>query len=90
MTCASHLGMREVAVAIVYRLNLLPSIATLGVSDLFAEAASKLCEEVTVLTGGCLCVEVQLGDLAGEQRLPLGIERRDVAFGVLDLPRDAK
>jgi hypothetical protein len=33
MTCASHLGMREVAVAIVYRLNLLPSIATLGVCN---------------------------------------------------------
>jgi hypothetical protein len=61
-----------------------------GVGDLLAKAGGQFGEEVAVFSGGGFGVEVQLGDLAGEQRVPLGIERGDVALGVLDLARDAQ
>jgi hypothetical protein len=61
-----------------------------GICDLLAEAGGELGEEVAVFAGGGFGIEVQLGDFAGEQRVPLGIEGGDVALGVPDLARDAE
>jgi hypothetical protein len=58
--------------------------------NLPAEARGEFREDVAVFAGGSLGVEVELGDLTGEQRVPLGIEGRDVAFGVVDLADDSK
>ncbi len=54
------------------------------------EAGCQFGEEVAVLTGCGLGVGMQLGDLAGEQCVPLGLERGDVPLSVLDLARDAE
>src|SRR5580692_8344178 len=64
--------------------------AALGIGDLLAEAGGKLGEEIAVFAGGRFGVEVQLRDVPSEQRVPLSIEGGDVAFGVLDLARDAE
>ena len=61
-----------------------------SISDLLAEAGSKLGEHVAVFAGGCFSIKVQLGDLSCEQRAALGIERGDIALGVLDLARNAE
>src|SRR5271168_702450 len=64
--------------------------AALGIGDLLAEAGRELGEEVVVFAGGGFGVEVQLGDVAGEQRVPLGLDGGNVALGVEDLARDAE
>jgi hypothetical protein len=64
--------------------------AILRIGDLLAEAAGEFGEEVAVFAGGGFGVEVELGDLTGEQRAPLAIEGSDVAFGVADLTHDAE
>jgi hypothetical protein len=61
-----------------------------SIGDLLAEAGGELGEEVAVFTDGGFGIEVQLGDLAGEQGVLLSIEFGDVALGVLDLARDAE
>jgi hypothetical protein len=61
-----------------------------GIGNLLAETGGKLGKEVAVFAGGGFGVEVQLGDFTGEQRVPLSIQRSDIAFGVLDLARDAE
>jgi hypothetical protein len=58
--------------------------------DLLAEAGSEFGEEVAVFARGSFGIAVQLGDFAGGQRVPLGIERGDIALGVLYLARDAE
>ncbi len=60
------------------------------IGDLLAQAGGKLGEQVAVFACGGFGVEVQLGDLAGKQRVPLGIQRGDVALRVLDLTRNAE
>jgi hypothetical protein len=64
--------------------------AALGIGDLLTEAGNEFSEEVAVFSGSCFDIAVQLGDFAGDQRVPLGIERGDVALGVLYLACDAK
>ncbi|WP_433983955.1 hypothetical protein RBB78_00660 [Tunturiibacter empetritectus] len=64
--------------------------AAAGIGDLLAKAGGKLGEEIAVFGGDGFGGEVQLGEFAGEQRVPLGIERCDISLGVLDLARDAK
>jgi len=64
--------------------------AALGVGNVLAETGGELGEQVAVFAGGGFGVQVQLGDLAGEQRLPLGIEGGDVALGVLNLACDSE
>jgi hypothetical protein len=64
--------------------------ATLGINDLFAEAGGELGKEVAMFAGGGFSVEVQLGNLAGEQHVPLGLKGNDVALCVLNLARDAQ
>ncbi len=64
--------------------------AALGVGDLLAEVGGEFGEEVAVLAGSGFGIEVELGDFAGEQRVPLGVEGGDVALGVVDLACDAK
>jgi hypothetical protein len=61
-----------------------------SIGDLLAEAGNEFGEKVAVFAGSCFGVEVQLGDLSSEQRVPLGIERGDIALGVLYLARDAE
>jgi hypothetical protein len=61
-----------------------------GIGNLFAETGGKLGKEVAVFASGGFGIEVQLGDFTGEQRVPLSIQRSDIAFGVLDLARDAE
>lgn len=60
-----------------------------GLCNLLAKTGGELGEQVAMLACSGLGVNVQLGNLAGEQRAPLCIERCDVAFCVLDLARDA-
>jgi hypothetical protein len=64
--------------------------AALGIGDLLAEVGAELSEKVSVFASGGLRVEVQLGEFAGEQRIPLGVEGDDIALGMLDLARDAE
>jgi hypothetical protein len=64
--------------------------AAAGIGNLFAEAGGELGEEVAVFACGGFGVAVQLGDFAGEQSVPLGIEGGYIALGVLDLARDAE
>lgn len=64
--------------------------ATPRVGNLLAKAGGEFREEVAVLAGRGFSVEVQLGDLSGEKRVPLRLERGDIALGVLDLARDAE
>ena len=61
-----------------------------SVGDLLTEAGGEFGEQVAVLAGGGLGVEMQLGDVAGQQRMPFGVERGDVAPGVTDLAADAE
>jgi hypothetical protein len=61
----------------------------LRLGDLLTESSSQLGKQVTMFAGSGFGIEVQLGDIAGQQRVPLGIEGSDVALSVLDLPRDA-
>jgi hypothetical protein len=61
-----------------------------GIGDLLTKVGRQLREKVAVFEGGGFGVQVQLGDLAGEQRVPLNIECGDVALGVLDLTSDAQ
>jgi hypothetical protein len=62
----------------------------LRICDLLAKTRCELRQEVAVFAGRGFGVEVQLRDLARKERVPLGIESRDVAFGVLYLTRDAE
>jgi hypothetical protein len=64
--------------------------AALGLGDLFAEAGGKFGKEVAVFAGCGFGVAVQLGYLAREQGVLLGIEGSDIALGVLHLARDAE
>jgi hypothetical protein len=64
--------------------------AAARIGDLFAETGSKFGEEVAVFAGRGFGVQVQLGDLAGEQCAPLSIDSGDIALCMLDLARDAK
>jgi hypothetical protein len=69
----------------VDKLEAAPSIG-----DLFAKAGGQLGEKVAVFEGGGFGVQVQLGDLAGEQRMPLSIKFGHVALGVPNLARNAQ
>lgn len=64
--------------------------AVLRIGDLLAQAGGEFGEEVAVCACGGFGVEVEMGDVAREQRVPLGIEDGDIAFGVLDLAGDAE
>jgi hypothetical protein len=64
--------------------------AVSGVGDLLADSGCQLGKKVAVFEGGGFGVAVQLGDFAGEQRVPLSFKRGDVALGVQDLTRDAE
>jgi hypothetical protein len=59
--------------------------AALSVSDLLAETGSKFREEVAVFSSSGFGVKIQLGNFAGEQSVPLGIEVSNVALGMLNL-----
>ena len=63
--------------------------AALGIGDLLAQAGGEFGQQIAVFASGGFGVEVQLGEFAGEQGMPLGVEGGDVALGVLDLARDA-
>jgi hypothetical protein len=60
-----------------------------GIGDLLTEAGGKFGKQLAVFAGSGFSVEVQLGDLAGEQCALLGIKGGDVALGVLDLASNA-
>jgi hypothetical protein len=60
------------------------------IGELFAKTGGQLGEQVTVFEGCGFSVQVQLGNLAGEQRVPLGIEFGHVTLGVPDLARNAQ
>jgi hypothetical protein len=60
------------------------------IGHLFLKAGGELGEQVTVLQSGSFCVQVQLGDLAGKQRVALRIQSSHVALGVAYLARNAQ
>ncbi len=64
--------------------------AVAGIGDPFPKAGSQFGEQVPMFESGGFGVLVQLGDLAGKQCVPFGIEFGDVALGVTDLPRDSQ
>lgn len=61
-----------------------------SIGDLLTQVRSKLGQQIAMFAGRSLRVHVQLEEFAGKQRLPLRIERGDVALGMLNLPRDAQ
>jgi hypothetical protein len=61
-----------------------------GVGDSLAKAGCQLGKKVTVLEGGGFGVQVQLGDLARKQCMPLRIESSHVALGVPALARNTQ
>ena len=63
--------------------------APLRIGNLFAEAGRKLGQKIAVFERRGLRIEMQLGNLTGEQSLPFRIERRNIPLGVPYLPRDA-
>jgi hypothetical protein len=64
--------------------------AVLGIGNLLAETGGKLGEQVAVFAGSGFSVDVQLGDFTGEQSVPFSIQSSDIAFGMLNLSRDAE
>ena len=60
------------------------------IGDLLAKACGQLGKQVAVLAGGGFGVEMQLGNLAREQRVPLGIKFIHIALGVPDLACNAQ
>jgi hypothetical protein len=64
--------------------------ASLSIGDLFAEMSGEFGEEVAMFAGGSFGVDLQLGNFASEEPVPLGIEGGDVSLGVLDLARNAE
>jgi hypothetical protein len=58
--------------------------------NLLSQVAGKLSQKIAVRAGGSFGVEAQLCNFPSEQRVPLGIERGDIAFGMLNLSRNAE
>ena len=84
MCCRPALGLSSIAALSSMSADLaidkLEAASSFG--DLLAEAGSEFGEEVAVFARGSFGIAVQLGDFAGGQRVPLGIERGDIALGV--------
>ena len=59
------------------------------ISDLLSQSSSKLGQQISMLASRGFCVQMQLRDLAGEQRMLLRVKGRDIALSMLNLPRDA-
>jgi hypothetical protein len=61
-----------------------------SIGDLLTQAGGKLSQHVPVFASRSFGIPVQLCDLAREQRMPLSIQRGNVALSMLNLARDAK
>ena len=64
--------------------------AALRIGDLLAQTGGELGQQIAVFARSGFSIEVQLSEFAGEQRVPLRIERGDVALGMLNLARNAQ
>ena len=64
--------------------------AALRLGYLRVDGGGKLGQQVAMLHGSRLGIQVQLRDFTGKQHVPFGLQVGDVALCVPYLPRDAK
>jgi hypothetical protein len=64
--------------------------APLSIGHLGTDTSREFAEQVAMFARGSFGILEELCDFTGEQRVPLGIEYRDVALRVLNLARDAQ